>query len=215
MAIFKTWTVVLLYLIIICKPLQAKSQATNESSTQAKAKELLLDTILTIFQTSSIYKDKANWVDLRYQLYKSIDTSEPNSAKAIIPAYKKLAKVLNITHGGLTYKGESYGALNEGYREMYNRIPNTIQEAAGKKEYNFRVEVIGKKNGYISIPPIDIKFSEDMEKVKQELTSKASLIQDSLCKLNSSGVKGIIIPVLAGSNMNLTLKESVHAGSAV
>jgi hypothetical protein len=142
MTVFKNWMIVPLFLMLICNSLLAKSQVSNHSSTGAKAKELLLDTIINIFQTGSIYKDKVNWVDIKPELYKSIDYSDSDNAKAIIPAYKKLAKVLNITHGGLNYKGESYGAINESHQEMHNRISSTIQEAAGRKKYNFRVEVI-------------------------------------------------------------------------
>jgi hypothetical protein len=193
MTIFKTRIFILICLIGTFQPTQAKSQTSNDSSTSAKAKELLLDTIVTIFQTRSIYKDKVNWNDLKPQLYNSIDYSSPNSAKAIIPAYIKLSEILNITHGTLFYEGVPYGAFNGGFQQMQNRISDNIREAAKKQEYNFRTKIIGKRYGYISIPAIEIEYSEDMEKVKQELKKKASVIQDSLCKLNIPGLKGIIL----------------------
>jgi hypothetical protein len=193
MTISKTRIFILICFIGIFQSIQTKAQASNDSSTGRKAKELLFDAIVNILQTRSIYKDKVNWDDLKPQLYKSIDYSISNSAKAIIPAYIKLSEILNITHGGLNYEGQAYGAFNESFQQMQNRISDNIREAANKKEYNFRTEIISKQYGYISIPAIDIEFSEDMEKVKQELTKKASVIQDSLCKLNIAGLKGIIL----------------------
>jgi carboxyl-terminal processing protease len=192
MTIFKTLIFILIYLVGISHPIETKSQTSNDS-TGAKAKELLLDTIVDILKTRSIYRDNVNWNDLTPQLYKSIDYSISNSAKAIIPAYIKLSEMLNITHGGLSYEGKSYGAFNIGSQEMQNRISNNVREAAKKTEFNFRTEIIAKKYGYISIPPIEIEFSEDMEKVKQEMQNKASIIQDSLCKLQIPGLKGIIL----------------------
>jgi hypothetical protein len=198
MTIFKTLIFILSCLIGIFHSIETKSQISNDS-TSAKAKELLLDTIVDIFKTRSIYKDKANWNDLKPQLYKSIDYSTSNSANAIIPAYIKLSEILNITHGGLSYKGQVYGASNKDFQEMQNRIPDNVREAAKKTEYNFRTEIIAKKYGYISIPPIEIEFSEDMEKVKQEMRKKASVIQDSLCKLHIPGLKGIILDLRLNS----------------
>ncbi len=192
MTIFKPLIFILICVIGIFHPIETKSQ-TSDDSTSSKAKELLLDTIVDIFKTRSIYKDKVNWNDLKPQLYKSIDYSTSNSARAIIPAYIKLSEILNITHGGLSYEGQTYGASNKGFQEMQNRIPDNVREAAKKIEYNFRTEIIGEKYGYISIPPIEIEFSEDMEKVKQEMQKKASAIQDSLCKLHIPGLKGIIL----------------------
>ncbi len=195
----KAWITVLVYFIIISSPINASSQHYNDSSSGPKAKAALLDTIVNIFQTNSIYKNKVNWSDLKSELYSSIDYSSSNSVLAVIPAYIRLSKILNITHGGLIYKGTAYGANNEGFQDMQNRISNTIQDASGRNEYNFRVEVIGKKYGYISIPPIDIEFSEDMEKVKLELVKKASVLQDSLCKLEGLGLKGLILDLRLNS----------------
>lgn len=193
MIIFKARIFISLCLMGLLHPIQAKSQTSIDSSAAVRAKKLLFDTIINIFQTRSIYKDKVNWDDLRPQLYKSIDYSTSNSARAIIPAYIELSKILNITHGGLSYEGQYYGTLNEGFQEMQNRIPGNIWEAAKRKEYNFHTEIISNKYGYISIPPIEIEFSEDMNKVKQELKKKASVIQDSLCKLDIPGLRGIIL----------------------
>jgi hypothetical protein len=181
------------YLIVLSIPITARSQQYNDSSSTSGAKTALLDTIVRIFQTSSVYKNKVNWSDLKSELYSSIDYSASNSVLAVIPAYVKLSKILNITHGGLTYNGKPYGVMNEELQEMQNRISNTIQEAAIKNEYSFRVEVLNKEFGYISIPPVEIEFAVDMEKVKLDLAKKASVLQDSLCKLGGRKLKGIIL----------------------
>ncbi len=165
-------------------------KTTGHKTEKPKA---LLDKMVHIFQTQSIYKDSVNWDALKLKLYKSIDYSALNSEEAIIPAYVQLSKILGITHGGLNYKGENYGALNRGLSKMSNRISKEVNEAAKNEKYIFRTKILDKRFGYISIPHVGIQYSKDMNMMKRELTKKASIIQDSLCKLSGAGLKGIII----------------------
>lgn len=160
---------------------------------KAEAQKPLLDSIIHIFQTQSIYRNSVNWDSLKPQLYRNIDYAKTDDVMAVVPAYVKLAKALNITHGGLNYKGKSYGAINKGFAAMAKRIPDTIRTIAQNKKYNFRTIIIDQSYGYISIPSVGIQYSNDMDKVKQALKKKANVIQDTLCKLNITGLKGIIL----------------------
>lgn len=163
-------------------------------ASNCNAQKSLLDSIIHIAERKSIFTKNVNWNNLIPQLYESIDTTKSDSVEAVIPAVEKLYTALGDKHGVLIYKNQGF----KGAKFNNNRhIDSNLTKYAQDINYAFRTKILDNNYGYFSIPsatvPLEDSILSDKEKVLKITSEMAQTIKDSLCKLNTKNLKGIIL----------------------
>ncbi|MFP8894079.1 S41 family peptidase [Chryseobacterium sp. EZn1] len=159
--------------------------------------KLFIDKSIELIEANSIHTEKL--IDIKRELYNKSQTL--NSIDEVAPFYDEVFKQLNDYHGGLKYKGKTYGWNN----------PNVITNAYLKDKIKINEitysEVIEKEIGYIRITGNnDFAF--------KKVDSLANDIVSHINAVNSNKIKGWIIDLRlnTGGNMYpilLGLKELI------
>ncbi len=156
-----------------------------------------IDTSIELIEVNSIHTE--NLRDIKSELYDK--SQNMNSIDEIAPLYSEVFKQLNDYHGGLKYKGKTYGWNGP------NPSTNTYLKDKIKIDKRTYSKVIDKKIGYIRITGNnDFAF--------KKVDSLANDIVSHINAVNSDKIKGWIIDLRlnTGGNMYpvlLGLKEFI------
>lgn len=156
-----------------------------------------IDKSIELIEVNSIHTE--NLENIKRELYNK--SQSLNSIDEIAPLYEKVFKQLNDFHGGLKYKGKTYGWNNP------NAMTNAYLKDKIKIDKNTFSKVIDKKIGYIRITGNnDFAF--------KKVDSLANDIVSHINAINSNKIKGRIIDLRlnTGGNMYpilLGLKEFI------
>jgi len=156
-----------------------------------------IDTSIELIEVNSIHTE--NLRDIKSELYDK--SQNMNSIDEIAPLYSEVFKQLNDYHGGLKYKGKTYGWNSP------NPRTNTYLKDKIKIDKRTHSKVIDKQIGYIRITGNnDFAF--------KKVDSLASDIVSHINAINSDKIKGWIIDLRlnTGGNMYpvlLGLKEFI------
>ncbi len=156
-----------------------------------------IDTSVELIEVNSIHIE--NLRDIKSELYDK--SQNMNSIDEIAPLYSEVFKQLNDYHGGLKYKGKTYGWNGP------NPRTNTYLKDKIKIDKRTHSKVIDKQIGYIRITGNnDFAF--------KKVDSLASDIVSHINAVNSDKIKGWIIDLRlnTGGNMYpvlLGLKEFI------
>lgn len=156
-----------------------------------------IDKSIELIEVNSIHIE--NLSNIRNELYNK--SRNLNSVDEIAPLYEQVFKQLNDYHGGLKYKGKTYGWSNS------NAMTNVYLKDKIKIDKGTFSKVIDKKIGYIRIAGNnDFAF--------KKVDSLADDIVSHINHINSNKIKGWIIDLRlnTGGNMYpifLGLKEFI------
>ncbi|ROI05052.1 hypothetical protein EGI16_06935 [Chryseobacterium sp. G0240] len=156
-----------------------------------------IDKSIELIEVNSIHIE--NLSNIRNELYNK--SRNLNSVDQIVPLYEQVFKQLNDYHGGLKYKGKTYGWSNS------NAMTNAYLKDKIKIDKGTFSKVIDKKIGYIRIAGNnDFAF--------KKVDSLADDIVSHINHINSNKIKGWIIDLRlnTGGNMYpilLGLKEFI------
>lgn len=160
--------------------------------TSLQAQTSLFDSLYNIVRQKSIYSREVDWDSVHQKVYGEDNFSRKDSINNIFPAFERLLNALHDMHSFIQYKDEMYGNPDAGaYNWKHQR--KDIVAAAGNDKYVFRTKFIDKNYAYIAIPPVLITATEDEQKAMAEISEKAQMIADSLCKLQPPGLKGLVV----------------------
>ena len=154
----------------------------------------VLDGVIQVAQTKSLYREKVNWevvTDSMYQL-----SSDAKDIPALAPAFNYLLEVLQDEHGRIFYNHQPIayyysGELKEHQKAFDMDIYQQVQSGA---IYPFRAELIDARIGYVRIVGLGMGDNEEM----------ARNIQDEVCRLKAAGANRWIVDLRynGGGNMN-------------
>jgi len=154
----------------------------------------VLDGVIQVAQTKSLYREKVNWevvTDSMYQL-----SSDAKDIPALAPAFNYLLEVLHDEHGRIFYNHQPIayyysGELKEHQKAFDMDIYQQVQSGA---IYPFRAELIDERIGYVRIVGLGMGDNEEM----------ARNIQDVVCRLRNAGADRWIVDLRynGGGNMN-------------
>jgi len=159
--------------------------------------KLFIDKSIELIGANSIHTE--NLENIKLELYNK--SQNLNSVDEVAPLYEKVFQQLNDHHGGLKYKGKTYGWNNP------NSATNAYLKNKIKTNKSTFSKVIDKKTGYIRITGNnDFAF--------KKVDSLANDIISHINNINSNKIKGWIIDLRlnTGGNMYpilLGLKEFI------
>lgn len=159
--------------------------------------KLFIDKSIELIEANSILTE--NLSKIKNELYNK--SQNLNSIDEVAPLYEEVFKQLNDYHGGLKYKGKTYGWSNP------NVVANAYLKNKIKTDKSTFSKVIEKKIGYIRIAGNnDFAF--------KKVDSLANDIVSHINHINSNKIKGWIIDLRlnTGGNMYpilLGLKEFI------
>jgi len=174
------------FMIITC--LTISSGATGQVSGLPDSLQTYLDTVLNLIERRSLYGKHADWPMIRDSA-NSI-ASNARNIQDLMPAIKYVFTTIGDHHGGLLYRGQKYGM--EGKKIVVGDEFSAVWKIGAK----IRTQILDSEYAYIFIPPI-------WALTETETTMYAQQIQDSICKLNRSNIRGWIVDLRAnlGGNM--------------
>ncbi|MET3036894.1 S41 family peptidase [Chryseobacterium sp. NRRL B-14859] len=145
-----------------------------------------IDKSIELIEVNSIHIE--NLSNIRNKLYNK--SRNLNSVDQIVPLYEQVFKQLNDYHGGLKYKGKTYGWSNS------NVMTNVYLKDKIKTDKGTFSKVIDKKIGYIRIAGNnDFAF--------KKVDSLADDIVSHINHINSNKIKGWIIDLRLNTGGNL------------
>jgi carboxyl-terminal processing protease len=145
-----------------------------------------IDKSIELIEVNSIHTE--NLENIKRELYNK--SQSLNSIDEIAPLYEKVFKQLNDYHGGLKYKGKTYGWNNP------NAMTNAYLKDKIKIDKNTFSKVIDKKIGYIRITGNnDFTF--------KKVDSLANDIVSHINAINSNKIKGWIIDLRLNTGGNM------------
>lgn len=179
-------------------------------STSSFSQALKNDSVKSFVDTS-VALIKSNAVDIsNIKMIENIlytKAKDLNSVSELAPIYAQVFELLKDHHGGLKYKGKTYGWNKPG------SSANVYLKEKLKTEKSVVSRVIGKTTAYIRIPGNDDFAFKKVDSIANDIT-------EHINKVNSAKIKAWIIDlrVNTGGNMYpilLGLKEFIGSGDIV
>ncbi len=173
----------ILILCIVLSAIQVKAQ-------KADSIRLFVDSSLNIMQSKSLHSKDLNWKIIRdsvHQLVKNAGTYEET-----FPALQFAFNLLQDKHGWLVLNGKNYP--NPFMLRDDSRINQATKSVITKPAV--RSKLLKDRYAYLSIPFFGGQTLSSMNAFAQR-------IQDSLCKVISPAVKGIIIDLRLNGGGNM------------
>ncbi|WP_407482667.1 S41 family peptidase [Elizabethkingia meningoseptica] len=164
-----------------------------------KQAQKVLDQIIELTKTKSIYKNNVNWDTLTPEVQKLLDPNANNILNAVKPAVAYMLDKLKDNHSFLKAKTASVSRSNPD--NLFARVSTETATAISESKGNIRTQMLEKKIGYISIP--GMSTSPDKTERDEQVQKMGQALRDSLCKLNPKDLKGIIVDLRlnVGGNM--------------
>ncbi|WP_073552217.1 S41 family peptidase [Elizabethkingia meningoseptica] len=164
-----------------------------------KQAQKVLDQIIQLTKTKSIYKNNVNWDTLIPEVQKSFNPDANNIFNAVKPAVALMLDKLKDNHSFLKTKTSSVARSNPD--NLFARVNTETGTAISESKGNIRTQMLEKKIGYISIP--GMSTSTDKKERDEQVQKLGQALRDSLCKLNPKDLKGIIVDLRlnVGGNM--------------
>lgn len=177
----------------------------GQHKTNIKSKnEILLDTIIQIAKSESLYTKNVQWDSLEQELYQSLKPTD--SLAALKRPIRKLLRALNDHHGFATINNEQVGANIQKTRNVpyeyntqaYYSATSTIFQYFMKHPDDIKHKMLDQNIAYIQIPPISNNNGDEHINLKFTVA-----IREKLCALAQQNPKGYIIDLRAnlGGNM--------------
>jgi carboxyl-terminal processing protease len=163
----------------------------NIKKTMNDSVKRYIDTIINIVHHQSLFKDSVNWAAIRDSVY--INANGAETIEAALPAIQYIFRAIKDKHGALIYKGKWY-TWNINSTMPFIRKELLDQLKAGP--IKVKTDLFEGKYGYIQIPYIGVTDPTEVNEYAQQ-------IQDSVCKLNQSGIKGWIIDLRLNRGGNM------------
>ncbi|MBE4948220.1 S41 family peptidase [Chryseobacterium culicis] len=184
-------------IFLICST-SSFSQALKNDSIKS-----FVDTSVALIKSNAV--DTSNIRMIENILYTK--AKDLNSVSELAPIYAKVFELLKDHHGGLKYKGKTYGWNKPG------SSANVYLKEKLKTEKSVVSQVIGKTIAYIRIPGNDDFAFKKVDSIANDIT-------EHINKVNSAKIKAWIIDlrVNTGGNMYpilLGLKEFIGSGDIV
>ncbi|MDM8177772.1 S41 family peptidase [Olivibacter sp. 47] len=158
----------------------------------------LLDRIIRQTQEGSVYRKRLLWDTLKPQIYAAYNTAGTDTLVALRAAVGLMLDKLDDNHSFILYKGKYIGRA--GRRNTMDRLNQQTKNAL-KKQLGSPVHIAKLANGiaYISVPgmPAGPKDGPDKAHI---LGQK---LRDSLCSLDLSRLKGIIVDLRLNTGGNM------------
>lgn len=176
--------------VIICMtfPLKAHSQNT----TLQDSIYYFADSTFKLIENYSLYADKINWTERKKGFLEK--SKQANRFEEIFPAFQTVFDDLEDHHSFFWYNNQKYashyGQLDE------SQIRKPLMEALENGFGTLAVDVIDNV-GYIRIPPDN--SSDDFLNMQKS----AQNIQDSICTIYNSKIKGWIIDLRLNTGGNM------------
>lgn len=192
---------VISYFLLSCILFSCNGQ--HKTTTKSK-NEILLDSIIQIAKSESLYTKNVQWDSLEQELYQSLKPSD--SLAALKAPIHKLFRALNDHHGFATINNEQVGANIQKTRNVpyeyntqaYYNGSSTIFQHFMKYPDDIKSKMLDDNIAYLQIPPISNNNGD--EKINLKFTLD---IREKICALAQQNPKGYIIDLRAnlGGNM--------------
>ena len=159
---------------------------------QTPSPSTMLDSIISVTKTNSLYADKLDWEKLSLEMHAMV--KEQDSLEAIIPPVEYMFKQLEDFHGALFLNMRRY---NSYYKTEYH-YPTDTKVLSKIRESNAIVEskMLKEKIAYLKIPTFNIFGREQIDESTRKL-------REHICKLKAQNPQGWIIDLRTNMGGNM------------
>jgi len=149
-------------------------------SQQIKNQEVkfLIDTTITIMKNNAVNANRVNWSVLKQNALN--EASNLNSPYELGNIMRELYKAIGDFHGAFFYRDSTF--------QWHGRnlpVSDSVMKEWNKRS-GIKTDILDKDIGYLRIPSMPGGGRDDFDK-------KAQALNDSLCKILTTNIKGIII----------------------
>lgn len=152
---------------------------------------VILDSIISIAKTHSLYANKVNWDSVEHEMHRRL---EGDSVEAIIRPVEYLLAQLGDFHGALLMNGRRYNSF---YKTDYHYpVSMKVMNAIHAKGSIVAGEMLEKEVAYLRIPHFYVSDPN-------QVSGYTNMVREKICELKSREPKGWIIDLRLniGGNM--------------
>lgn len=189
----KTLIAIILLICLGCKTNNTKAQNANQITISEPKR--VLDSIITVAKTQSLYRENVDWSALEKQIYDRFEDSD--TITSIIEPVKYLLTELEDFHGSLFFKGQHYKGTTKRKRNVtydyqskdyFDKMSNIYQKTVNQDI--IKGFIVNENIAYIEIPLIMPYGGDATEVMKQTVK-----IRNKVCELNDKKPNGWIIDI--------------------
>jgi carboxyl-terminal processing protease len=153
-----------------------------------------LDRIITVAQTTSLYRENVDWEAVRDSMFQL--AADAKEIPQLAPAFNYLLESIQDEHGRIYLNNQVLAYYYSGELKEHQKAFDltTFQQVQSGVEYPFRAEMIGERIGYIRIAGLGMGDNQQL----------AKSIEDEVCRLMDAGADRWIVDLRfnGGGNLN-------------
>ena len=152
---------------------------------------LRMDTVFNLIRDNSIYRKKINWIQLKDSVNEK--TKGARTVENLIPVILYIFESIHDYHGGLNYMGLRYRPVFPPILKEKQTLRSNLVQAIEQQKSRINAIVLDKEYGYISIPKMDARNTEDFERFTKQLLDSVNKLPNNLkgwiidLRLNTGG----------------------------
>jgi C-terminal processing protease CtpA/Prc len=161
---------------------------------QSRSSSLPIDSMYQLIKTRSVHRNGVDWKSIDRVFYQKLDSA--HTREDSLKSFVYLFKSLNDVHSAIYYQNKHYGYY-KGVDKQTAQAVKPLLDRAKLEANKIRTTILAKQFGYIQIPFIQA-FGD-----QTATNAVAQAIEDSLCKIARSNIKGFIIDLRLNEGGNM------------